>query len=120
MNTSSGSPGEDGCEQCRDSDSSLETIGSDLHRVVIENFEPQDRSHRLSYQNDFLRRCPACGTTWLSQFWEVDTPETAYEEWGLTYVARTALTTEQVQMIDQAILTGSKYPHGFFWVEQPG
>jgi hypothetical protein len=103
-----------GCEECRQSDDGLEKASDDLHRTIFDRFRPSEPGHSLSYQNDFLYRCSACATIWLSQFWEIDTPETALEEWGITYRTRVALTAEDVMLIEETRESGRLLPHDTF------
>jgi hypothetical protein len=60
----------------------------------------------VSYQNDFMRRCSWCGTRWLQQYWEIDTPETAYEEFGERYEVWTVLDERDVALIENAVSSG--------------
>lgn len=49
-----------------------------------------------------------------TEFWEVDTPETEYKEWGITYQVRTPLTTDDVARIAKSLAEGAHLPHGEF------
>lgn len=82
---------------------------------MFERFAPTEPGHSVSYQNDMLYRCPACGTVWLSQFWEIDTPETQYEEWGITSKVRTPLASEDLVVIEDAISSGDRLAHDTFY-----
>ena len=102
------------CEVCSLSKDGLEQVGDDLHRRAFAHFDPPEHHWRTSYQSDVLYRCPACGTMWLHQYWEIDTPETALEEWGLRNYEWTCLTSNAVEEIGQALLSGVLIPQNRF------
>lgn len=105
---------EAGCQECRSSREGLERLGEDLHRRAIDRMDVAGPEKSLSYQNDLMHVCPNCGTRWLQQYWEIDTPETAYEEFGERYVAWTALDDSDVALIENALSTGVLLPQDQF------
>lgn len=107
-------PESHGCDVCLQSKDGLERVGEDLHRRAIAHFEPREAGHGVSYQNDFLHRCPLCRTAWLHQYWEIDTPETAFEEFGIRYAEWTRLSEAEVMEICCALESGDLLPQDRF------
>jgi hypothetical protein len=91
-----------------------EVRDGDLKRVVIESPTQIEPDGQLTYQNDFVYRCAVCGTTWLQQYWEVDTPETFLNEWGHRHARVTPLTDSEVSAIRAALKSGQKLRHDEF------
>jgi hypothetical protein len=120
---------ESGCDVCR---GELENSGHDhlinvfatdsfggdlsgLQRLVIQAPTQLDEADgRVTYQNDFVYQCTACQAFWLQQYWEVDTPETAYDEFGHRYVRVLPLSLQQVALIRTTLEAGGKLPHNQF------
>jgi hypothetical protein len=122
-------PGErnSGCEVCIGELESLQHLhltnvflhevpNGDLKRVVIESPTQIEPDGQLTYQNDFVYRCAVCGTTWLQQYWEVDTPETMRRdpEWGHRHWREIPLTDAEVSAIRAALKSGQKLRHDEF------
>lgn len=114
------SPGEEhGCDRCRptgtfghfDPDDELETIIAEARSSFGEI--PVEAGQGVSYRNDSVKRCAACGTHWLNQFWEVDSEETKYMEWGITYRTVTPLSPAEAAKIRTALET-HELDHGGF------
>jgi hypothetical protein len=88
---------------------------SGLGRVVVQS--PTcltEVDGQVGYQNDFVYKCKECSAWWLLQYWEVDTPETAYEEFGHRYHRALPLSAAQVALIRVAVRSGKKLPHDQF------
>lgn len=83
-----------GCSQCQGSKDGLEQVSDELRDRAFQRV--------TFYQNDLLYRCPLCGTAWLHQYWEIDTPETALDEFGERHWEWIALTDDDVAEIEQA------------------
>jgi hypothetical protein len=118
-----------GCKVCRDELTSFEKphlvnvfvrqlAGGDLsglRRVVVQ--EPTSVSEpdgRITYQNDLVYRCTECKAWWLSQYWEVETPETEDDEFGHRYWRQLPLSSTQIALIRVAIKSGRKLQHDEF------
>jgi hypothetical protein len=86
----------------------------DLQGVVIDSPTQIEPGGRVSYQNDFVYRCAVFGATWLEQYWEVDTPETEAQEWGIRHWREIPLTDAQVSAIRAALKSGQKLRHDEF------
>ena len=69
---------------------------------------------KTTHQSDVLYRCPACGTMWLHQHWNIDSPETALEERGRRNYEWTCLTSDAVEEIGQALSSGALIPQNRF------
>jgi hypothetical protein len=88
---------------------------SGLARLVIEApTHVSEANGRVTYQNDFVYQCTACEALWLQQYWEVDTPETAMEEFGHRYQRILPLSSRQVALIRAAVRSGRKLAHNQF------
>jgi hypothetical protein len=98
------------CEVCLSSKSALKEVGGELHRAAFAHYSPPEDGWRTSYQNDLLFRCPKCGTAWLLQYWEIETPDTEFEEWGIRNSEWTRLTAEDVTEINSALASGTLLP----------
>lgn len=108
---------ESGCEKCSASKTQLVQVGKDLKGIAIDWYVPEDPSWRTTYQNDLLHQCTSCGAMWLQQYWECDTPETEFEEFGVRHWSWSLLDAGQVSAIDSALDSGQLLPHGHFRAE---
>ncbi len=96
-----------GCAECvASSREGLKVVHEELRDAAFTRVE--------FYQHDRLLRCDACGTHWLSQYWEYDTDETRLQEWGVRERAFVALSASDVAEIEQALRTGTPMPHDRF------
>lgn len=109
----SGKGPELGCLECRSSRDGLEDVGGELCNRAFR------RVSGASYQNDIMHRCPGCGTRWLQQYWEIDTSDTAYEEFGERYEVWTALEGRDVAVVENAVATGALLSHDQFLMPRP-
>jgi hypothetical protein len=74
---------DDGCPICRSSSRARERVSEELIGRLIERIHyDRTRYSGVFYENAFITRCPECGTLWLEQYWELETPETTLAEWG--------------------------------------
>jgi hypothetical protein len=88
---------------------------SGLRRVVVQSpTRLTEVDGHVGYQNDLVYKCKECSACWLLQYWEVDTPETAYEEFGYRYWRTLPLSDAQVALIRVAVKSGKKLPHDQF------
>lgn len=88
---------------------------SGLGRVVVQSpTRVTEVDGHVGYQNDFVYKCKKCGALWLLQYWEVDTPETEYQEFGHRYRRTLPLSNAQVALIRVAVKSGKKLPHDQF------
>ena len=121
--------GEPGCDVCRRELESFEhphlinvfatdVLGGDLsglqRRVIQAPTQLDEANGHVTYQNDFVYQCTACRAFWLQQYWEVVTPEAAYEEFGHRYVRVLPLSLQQVALIRTTLESGGKLPHNQF------
>ncbi len=96
----------DGCPSCNRSKDGLNVVHKELRELAFERI--------TFYQYDELLVCPACGDHWLSQYWEIDTPETALEEFGERYRNWTRVSPQGVQLIEETIKSGELLRHDHF------
>lgn len=102
-----------GCTACRAGENCTR-VGGDLHLVVFDRYEPDAPDQQPTYQNDFLVQCRECATFWLEQYWEYDTPELQFEEFGVRNRAWIALTAQDLAEIDSARASGRLLPQNHF------
>ena len=117
---------EPGCTVCRQELGALEKphlsdvfaatpTGGDLRKTLFE--DPADLTEpggRISYRNDNVFRCRECQGLWLRQYWEVDTPDRAFEEFGYRHWRSTPLSERQLSVIRSALKAGRKLSHNRF------
>lgn len=111
---------ETGCAKCRESWKTLEPEGGPLLGGAIERARyDKDVYTYVSYESAAIQRCPACGTRWLVQYWELESAETEFEEWGERHWAVSPLDYEDVAIILAAQTTGQPLPHDYFSRRKP-
>jgi len=115
-----------GCKYCRKSIESFE------QKDLVTLFKGAKRTGELAklvflkkniddipeasifYENSFVHRCKKCKTLWLSQYWEIDTPDRKYEEFGNRNWRLTVISSEDLALIKSAIKAGRKLDHDCF------
>ena len=101
-----------GCELCRaDSDNCSRVINETSGAFEAIPLPPE---HHLMYLGSHIDRCKSCNAHWLSQFWEVDTPERYMEEWGEVHRTYVGLSDLAVETIREALSTRRSLPHDTF------
>ncbi len=104
-----------GCPRCRELRHGHQVVIEEALEQIGDELKDRAFARVTSYQSDLLYRCGSCGTAWLQQYWEVDTPETAFEEFGERFWQWTALTRRDVAEIEEAVKARSPLPHDRFY-----
>lgn len=83
-------------------------------RVMESPSQLMEVDGHVTYQNDFVYECKECHALWLQQYWEVETPETTFREFGHRYVRVLPISSSQVEDIWAAIRSARKLSHDEF------
>ena len=100
------------CQQCLDrtagksNDDGFEMLHPELREIGFERVE--------CYQYDRVDRCKLCGRAWLRQYWEFDTEETQFEEWGERNWFQCQLSDDDLREIEAAVAAGTPLAHARF------
>ncbi len=116
-----------GCESCRASIESFEQKdlvklfksakqnGELAKSVFLQKNLDDIPNASIFYENCFVYRCKKCKGLWLSQYWEIDTPERKFEEFGQRNRRLTAISNDDLALIKSAIKAKRKLDHDCFF-----